>query len=94
MTNLAATLYRQGELDLARNLQEQVLTASRDFLGQDHPVTLTAMNNLAQTLYALRERPRARDLQEQAVVGRRRMLGDEHPDTLQAILDLNRMNLS
>ena len=37
----------QGELDRARELQEQVLKVTRRQLGEEHPETLTAMSDLA-----------------------------------------------
>jgi hypothetical protein len=41
------TLQIQGELTAARTLEEQVLDARRQMLGDDHPDTLIAMGNLA-----------------------------------------------
>jgi hypothetical protein len=47
MSNLAQTLYAQGDLAGARKLEEQVLEARGRLLGKEHPDTLTSMNNLA-----------------------------------------------
>jgi Flp pilus assembly protein TadD len=52
MSDLAGTLYAQGDLAGARKLQEQVLEARRRLLGEEHPDTLAATTNLAGTLYA------------------------------------------
>ena len=52
MLNLAGMLYAQGDLAGARQLEEQVLAARRQLLGEKHPDTLTAMLNLALTLSA------------------------------------------
>jgi hypothetical protein len=81
MHNLAQTVKAQGDLARARQLQEQVLEASRRSLGVEHPNTLTAMGNLAGTVYAQGDLAGARELEEQVLEGRRRLLGAEHSDT-------------
>ena len=48
MTNLAATLYSQGDRAGARKLQEQVLETRRRLLGEEHPDTLVAKKTLAR----------------------------------------------
>jgi hypothetical protein len=45
-----------GDLTGARDLLEQTLTTLRRVLGDDHPITLTAMNNLAQIQQELEAR--------------------------------------
>jgi hypothetical protein len=47
MNNLADTRRSLGDLQGARELHEQTMTARRRVLGNDHPDTLTSMNNLA-----------------------------------------------
>ena len=65
MSNLAVTLFAQGELDRARELQERVLEVrSAGASVAEHPDTLTAMGNLALTLQAQGELGGARKLQE------------------------------
>jgi tetratricopeptide (TPR) repeat protein len=88
MNNLAATLSDQGELNRARELQEQVLHTAQRLLGPDHPNTLAAMNNLAATLSDQGELNRARELQEQVLHARQRILGPDDPDTLAAMNNL------
>jgi hypothetical protein len=44
MNNLATTRRNLGDLDGARQLQEQVLAGRRRVLGDDHPETLTSIN--------------------------------------------------
>jgi Tetratricopeptide repeat len=51
-SNLAVTLYTQGDLAAAREHQQAVLEAMQRNLGAEHPDTLTARNNLAVTLKA------------------------------------------
>jgi hypothetical protein len=55
MNDLALTLWSQGDLAGARDLQEQVLEASTRTLGPEHPDTLRAKDVLAMTLAALDE---------------------------------------
>jgi tetratricopeptide (TPR) repeat protein len=82
MSNLAGTLWAQGDLAEARKLQAQVLDIRRRILGEEHPSTLASMNNLAVTLLAQGDLYGARETQEQVLDISRRILGDEHPDTL------------
>jgi DnaJ-domain-containing protein 1 len=88
MGNLAQILKAQGDLAEARLLQERVLAARRQLLGEEHPNTLTAMNNLAQTLSAQGDLAGARQMQEQVPAASRQLLGEEHPDTLTAMNNL------
>jgi hypothetical protein len=48
MSNLALTLYSQGDRSRARKLEEQVLETRCRLLGEEHPDTLTAKKNLAR----------------------------------------------
>ena len=79
MNNLAQTLYAQGDLARAHELQEQVVEAMARLLGKEHPNTLTSMNNLAQTLKSQGDLAGARKLQELVLEARARLLGKEHP---------------
>ena len=81
----SSSVAQQGDLQGAREFQEQVLDASRRLLGKDHPDTLRAMNNLAGTLVSQGDL-RAREFQEQVLVACQRVLGPEHPSTLTAML--------
>jgi len=49
MGNLASTYRNQGRWDEAVALEERVLEASKEVLGDRHPDTLSAMANLAST---------------------------------------------
>ena len=88
MGNLAQTLAALGDLDSARELQEQVLEGLRQLLGEQHDETLRAMGNLAQTLAALGDLDSARELQEQVLEGLRQLLGEQHDETLRAMGNL------
>jgi hypothetical protein len=78
--NLALTLSALGELDRARQLQEDVLAGFRRVLGDDRPTTLMAQGNLAATLRV----GLGRRLQEDVLARCRRVLCDDHPHTLTA----------
>ena len=49
MNNLATTLYAQGDLAGAQEIQEQVLEISRRILGDEHPDTSMSAWNLFYT---------------------------------------------
>ena len=68
MHNLARTLSAQGNFRRAREMQEDVLTASRRVLDAEHPDILMAMHNLASTLSAQGDFQRARELEEDGLL--------------------------
>lgn len=86
--DVGEALWRNGELQAARALQEKVLATRRRVLGEEHPETLTAMNNLALTLSSQGDLESARTLQEQELAMCRRILGEEHPETLTSMNNL------
>jgi hypothetical protein len=53
--NLAIDLYAMGEIEAARDLDQDTLDRKRRVLGEDHPDTLSSANNLAEDLRALEE---------------------------------------
>jgi hypothetical protein len=55
MNNLAETLFAQGELAGARQLQERALEIQRRVLGEEHPDTTVSAWNLFLTLIQLNE---------------------------------------
>jgi len=80
--------FERGDFAAARQLQEQVLEASRQLLGAEHPDTLRDMNNLAQTLNSQGDLAGARELQRLVLDSTRQRLGAEHPHTLTAMGNL------
>jgi hypothetical protein len=52
-SNLAIDLRRLGEVQAARDLDQDTLDRRRRLLGDDHPDTLTSANNLAIDLRRL-----------------------------------------
>ena len=55
-TNLAASLRALGEVQAARDLDQDTLTRRRQVLGEDHPDTLLSARYLAEDRDALEER--------------------------------------
>ena len=86
--DFAETLYTQGDLAGARELNEQVVAARRQVLGEEHRNTLVAIESLARTVSSQGELAEARKLHEHVVAARRRILGEAHYDTLAAISSL------
>jgi tetratricopeptide (TPR) repeat protein len=82
--------YEQGDYAGARQLQEQVLAASRRLLGEEPPRTLGAMSNLARPLIDQGDLAGARQLHERMLEICRRVLGAEHPITLRAMNNVGR----
>jgi tetratricopeptide (TPR) repeat protein len=78
----ALALKREGNLEAAKNLQEDILAQRRQLLGDNDALTLTAMNNLAETLAALHELDAALKLHSEAFRRRGRTLGPTHPSTI------------
>ncbi len=85
---LAVDLYALGEVQAARDLEQDTLDRRRRVLGADHPDTLYSASNLAVDLYALGEVQAARDLDQDTLQRRRRVLGEDHPDTLHSANNL------
>ena len=86
--NLAADLRALGEVQAARELDEDTLEGRRRVLGADHDVTLGSVNNLASDLRMLGEARAARDLHQATLDGYRRILGADHPRTLHSANNL------
>jgi hypothetical protein len=55
--NVATVLYRLGEYEQARALQEDTLARYRRVLGEDHPKTRMSAEALAEVLGRLGEAP-------------------------------------
>ncbi len=86
--NLGVTIRAQGHLRAARQLQEELLDASRRVLGDNHPDTFKAMGNLAITLTDQGHLRAARQLQEELLDASLRVLGDNHAVTVATIHNL------
>jgi len=72
----------RGDLTAGPSLAEQLYTAWRERLGENHHHTLGAGHNLARAYTDQGRHLQARRLDEDILARRRRALGDNHPDTL------------
>lgn len=75
-------MHALGEVEAARELDQDTLARRRRVLGESHPHTLISSNNLAADLRALGEVQAARELDQETLARRREVLGEDHPDTL------------
>ncbi|HYS36957.1 MAG TPA: FxSxx-COOH system tetratricopeptide repeat protein [Pseudonocardiaceae bacterium] len=80
--NLALGLQALGQVEQARDLDQDTLERCRRVFGDDDPYTLTSASNLAIDLRALGQDEQARDLDQDTLDRRRRVFGDDHPGTL------------
>jgi hypothetical protein len=85
MSNLAATLWHQGEHARAHELAQAVVAVRHRTVGPEHPDTLHAMGNLAAMLAQGGMAAAARVVHEQLVAGRRSVFGERHPATIAAM---------
>jgi tetratricopeptide (TPR) repeat protein len=88
----ARTLYSDGRYKEAKELQIEVMKATRKrLLGDKHPNTLISMANLALTYRKQGRWKEAEELQVQVMETRKRVIGDEHPRTLTSMANLASM---
>ena len=86
---LAGMRGKLGDFSGAREVEEEILEASRRILGAEHPDTLVAMHNLASTLGQTGDSTGARVLLEHVVAAEARVRGvDARPTTLNEALSL------
>ncbi|MCZ6691951.1 MAG: protein kinase [Planctomycetota bacterium] len=83
---LTAIAQHQIEIDnpdSAEALLSEAVKIGREILGDEYPVTLSAIHALARLLSAREKRQAAEALFLEALAGRRRVLTDDHPHTRQ-----------
>ncbi len=85
---LAVALYMSGDLEGARELQEEVLFEWEELLPEDHAHIIWGQQNLAATLFALGDLEGARGLFELVLEARQRVLPEDHPELLSARANL------
>ena len=71
-----------GKYEEALPLHRKALGSSRQFLGDNHPVTLNSINNMGDLLQAMGRNEEALPYFREGLAGCRRLFGHEHPDTL------------
>ncbi|MFY1583824.1 FxSxx-COOH system tetratricopeptide repeat protein [Micromonospora sp. WMMD734] len=86
--NLANILAFLGQFTQSRALDEQVLSAQRELLGEDHPHTLMTAGGLARDLRGLGLYSEALRLDEGTFNAWKRNFTEEHPRTLAALNNL------
>ncbi|KAF7345907.1 FabD/lysophospholipase-like protein [Mycena venus] len=84
----ARIYFDSGWFKEAESLEVMVLERQRQFLGVDHPNTLSAMANLAATYRELGKYQEAEPLDSFVLEKRKQLLGADHPDTLRAMGNL------
>jgi len=89
MGNLASIYKKQGKLEEAVMLGEQVLEKMKEIHGDNHPDTVRSMNNLGVTYW--RQGNKSAALQEEVVHKSRQINGDNHPATLISMENLAAM---
>ena len=77
-------LVATADFSRAVAIGQRVLAKCNEFLGTDHPDTVSAQANLAYAYLSTGQLGRAIPLHEQALTGRERLLGPDHPDTLES----------
>ena len=87
-SSIGVVYYEEGRSKEAEELFVQVMKIRKEFLGEDHPKTLTSIANLASTYKSQGRWKEAEELNVQVVKIRKRILGEEHPDTLTSIANL------
>ena len=82
--NLANILCDRADFEQALRIDEEVVAAQRDLLGEHHPHTLITAGSLGRDLRALGRYADARKLDEQTVAAWVEYFGDDYPRTLNA----------
>ncbi len=80
--SLAALLRDRGEYHRALPIYEECWAERKEFLGDDHPLTLLVMNAVAFTLHLQGNYRRALPLLEESLAAWREQHGDQHPNTV------------
>jgi eukaryotic-like serine/threonine-protein kinase len=90
LTDLSATLLRQGRYQEALPLAEEGLTLRRSFHGDGHTAVAHSLHTLATLLMYVGELQRAEETAREALAMRRKLLGDVHSE---AAATLNQLGL-
>jgi hypothetical protein len=78
----------EGRWKEAEQYQIGAVKLRTEFLGEEHPDTLTSMNNLASTYWNQGRWKEAEKLGVHVMEIRKRVLGEEHPSTLTSMVNL------
>jgi tetratricopeptide (TPR) repeat protein len=84
----AYKLYARGRYGEAVPLLQEVLTADREILGEDHPETALSYNDLGAIVGEQGKYAEAEGLSRRALEIRQKVLSEAHPDTAQSYNNL------
>ena len=76
---------RLGEFDQAETYLQNVLDLRIETLGEEHPLSLTAMNHLADLRWSQGRYDEVEAIDRRTLEIRRNVLGEDHPDTLKSL---------
>ncbi|GLB39640.1 hypothetical protein LshimejAT787_0701500 [Lyophyllum shimeji] len=88
LPHFASIYWSQGHFNKAERLGVEIVEASKQMLGKDHPTTLNNIANLALIYLSQGCFKEAERLAVEVVEARKRVLGKDNPDTLTSIADL------
>jgi hypothetical protein len=79
---MALSVRALGDLEYAKEAQQDLIVKLTEILGANHPSTLFQQNFLADTCFELADYVKAQSIQEHVISKRSQILGVSHPDTL------------
>lgn len=85
---ISAAYEALGQLDLAIQLDQQLLALTEKTFGADHWITLVQQNNVAQNLWKAKKYPLSIPIFRKLVDSSTKLLGPDHPTTLQLTVNL------
>ena len=77
-----------GDYSKALELQKTVYNVRKEILGENHPLTLSALNDIANSYSDLGDYSKALDLQKTVYNARKKILGESHLSTLYTLHNL------
>jgi eukaryotic-like serine/threonine-protein kinase len=86
--SLGRTFQTLGDPKSAAEQQDRARAIYTEWLGPDHPDTLTSANNLAVSYNKLRRHADALKMREETLAAQKRVLGPDHQDTLTSMSNL------
>jgi len=79
LSALAMVETNVGEIARAEALRKEILAISREIYGDEHPITIGAINNLAGVVFVQRRYRDALPMFDQVLSARRRLYAADHP---------------
>ncbi|KAL0929601.1 Kinesin light chain 5 [Colletotrichum truncatum] len=88
LTNVCWYSLMLGDYSRAEAVIQEAVRVREEYLGHEHPSTLTSMANLASTFWNQGRWKEAEELFVRVMETFKRVLGEEHPDTLKSMGNL------